>query len=140
MVRDTATKYRMGLYDTFRDLVKQLFLQKQNLTAKLDSQIMFLQSLQKTELDNCIDGLRAYKNRIEVQKDKHDLLRLEGGAGQLYFRNYAGLFDVKYGFNSRNGGGIKSGNRYASDVINALLNMAIPYLLLKLQSLYMVAG
>lgn len=46
MVSDTATKYRMGQYDTFRDPVKQLFLQKQSLTSKLDSQISFLQSLQ----------------------------------------------------------------------------------------------
>lgn len=65
---------------------------------------------------------RKYEARIEQQKDKRDLLGIEVGAGQLYFRNYAGLFDAKYGFSSRNGGGIKTGNRYASDAINALLN------------------
>lgn len=122
MVSDTATKYRMGQYDTFRDPVKQLFLQKQSLTAKLQSQITFFQSLRKPELKECIEGLQKYRGRIEQQKDKRDLLRIEAGAGQLYFRYYTGLFDAKYGFNSRNGGGIKSGNRYASDIINALFN------------------
>jgi CRISPR-associated protein Cas1 len=122
MVSNTATKYRMRQYDTFRDPIKQLFLQKQSLTAKLDSQITFLQSLEKPELNECIEGLSEYKRKIEAQKDKRDLLRIEAGAGQLYFRYYTRLFDAKYGFNSRNGGGIKTGNRYASDVINALLN------------------
>lgn len=55
-------------------------------------------------------------------KDKRDLLTIEARAGHLYFRNYAKLFDKKYGFVSRNGGGIKTGNRYASDPINGLLN------------------
>jgi CRISPR-associated protein Cas1 len=32
------------------------------------------------------------------------------------------LFDPKYGFDSRRGGGLIMNNRYASDVINALLN------------------
>ncbi|AIF83429.1 CRISPR-associated endonuclease Cas1 [Candidatus Nitrososphaera evergladensis SR1] len=122
MVSETATRYRMGQYDTFRSPGKVLYLQKKNLTAKLQSQIDFLQSLQKSELTDCINGLKKYKSRIEKQRDKRDLLRIEAGAGQLYFRYYTGLFDSKFGFDSRNGGGIKTGNRYASDVINALLN------------------
>ena len=122
MVSDTATRYRMGQYDTFRNRAKALYLQKQNLAAKLQSQVDFLQSLQKPELTVCINGLAKYGARIEEQNEKHDLLRIEAGAGQLYFHHYTGLFDSKYGFSSRNGGGIKTGNRYASDVINALLN------------------
>ena len=122
MVSDTATKYRMGQYDTFRDPAKVLVLQKQALRAKLQSQMIFLESLQKSELTGCISGLNNYIEQIEMQKDKRDLLRIEAGAGHLYFRHYIGLFDHKYGFNSRNGGGTKTGNRYASDVINALLN------------------
>ena len=122
MISNTATKYRMGQYDTFRDAVKVFMLQKQSLRAKLESQIGFLQLLQKPDLVECIDDLQKYKERIEQQKDKRDLLRIEAGAGQLYFRHYVSLFDSKYGFSSRNGGGIKTGNRYASNVINALLN------------------
>jgi CRISPR-associated protein Cas1 len=122
MVSETATRYRMGQYDTFRDSVKVLYLQKQSLKDKLQSQIAFLQSLQNPELQECIAGLEKYNARIEEQKDKRDLLRTEVGAGQLYFRHYTSLFDSKFAFNSRNGGGIKTGNRYASDVINALLN------------------
>jgi CRISP-associated protein Cas1 len=122
MDSDTATKYRMGQYDTFRDPVKLLYLQKNSLKSKLESQMNFLGSLQKQELLPCILGLRDYATRIEMQRDKRDLLRIEAGAGQLYFRYYTSLFDSKYGFNSRNGGGTKTGNRYASDVINALLN------------------
>lgn len=122
MVSDTATKYRMGQYDTFRDPVKVLALQKQALRAKLQSQFNFLESLQQSELTGCIAGLNKYIEQIERQKDKRDLLRIEAGAGSLYFRHYTSLFDHKYGFNSRSGGGTKPGNRYASDVINALLN------------------
>jgi len=122
MVSDTGTKYRIGQYDTFRNPEKVLYLQKQSLHSKLESQIRFLKLLEKEELDLFIAGLRQYKERIDPQKDKRDLLRIEAGAGQLYFRHYTSLFSPKYGFNSRNGGGIRTGNRYASDVINALLN------------------
>jgi CRISPR-associated protein Cas1 len=122
MVSDTGTKYRMGQYDTFRDPEKVLRLQKQILHAKLESQIQFFKSLEKAELEECIKGLMQYKERIDLQTDKRDLLRIEAGAGQLYFRYYTSLFNPKYGFNSRNGGGIRTGNRYASDIINALLN------------------
>ena len=53
---------------------------------------------------------------------KSDLLTIESRAGHLYFRSYAKLFDAKYRFISRHGGGIQLGNRYASDPINGLLN------------------
>jgi CRISPR-associated protein Cas1 len=122
MVSDTATRYRIGQYDTFRDPEKVLVLQKQLLHAKLQSQIEFLQSLEKQDLAECVRGLQQYKGRIDVQKDKRDLLRIESGAGRLYFRYYTAMFQSRYGFNSRHGGGIRTGNRYASDVINALLN------------------
>ncbi|MEW6604799.1 MAG: CRISPR-associated endonuclease Cas1 [Thermoproteota archaeon] len=122
MISDTGTKYRMGQYDTFRNPEKVLYLQKQNLHAKLESQIRFLELLGREKLKQCIKGLQQYKDRIDAQKDKRDLLRIESGAGIIYFHYYNSLFSPKYGFNSRNGGGIRTGNRYASDVINALLN------------------
>lgn len=126
MSSNTTTKHRMGQYDTFRNPAKVLFLQKQLLVAKLKSQIHFFQLLkkeqQKQQLGNCIDGLVVCTKKVQNCKDKRDLLRIEAAAGQLYFRNYTSLFDAKYGFESRRGSGIKMSNRYASDVINALLN------------------
>jgi CRISPR-associated protein Cas1 len=104
MVSDTATKYRIGQYDTFRNPEKVLYLQKQTLHAKLESQIQFYKSPKKEELGQCVKGLLRYKERIDLQQDKRDLLRIEAGAGQLYFRYYTTLFSPNYGFNSRNGG------------------------------------
>ena len=122
MSSSKATIYRMAQYDTFRDVGKIAYLQKQALRAKLQSQISFLESLQESELTGCTAGLNKHIEQIERQKDKRNLLSIEAGAGSLYFRHYTSLFDHKYGFNSRSGGGTKTGNRYASDVINALLN------------------
>lgn len=90
--------------------------------AKLESQIQFLTSLQRPEVQEAIDGLASYAAKIDRAKDKRDLLTIESRAGYLYFRNYAKLFDKRYGFLSRHGGGIRLGNRYASDPINGLLN------------------
>lgn len=122
MSSSTATNYRMGQYDTFRDPVKRLYLQKQLLTAKLDSQIQFFNSLNEPELEEGIEKLTEYKNQIENQTDGRGLLVLESRSGYLYFRNYAKLFHPRYGFDSRHGGGLVMSNRYASDPINALLN------------------
>jgi len=101
---------------------KVAYLQKQLLKNKLESQINFLKSLQRPEVQAAIDGLATWLTKIETAKDKRDLLSIESRAGDLYFRNYVKLFDGKYGFISRHGGGIKLGNRYASDPINSLLN------------------
>jgi CRISPR/Cas system-associated endonuclease Cas1 len=119
-ISDIATRYRTSQYYTFRNPEKILQLQKQLLHSKLESQIQF-KSLEKQEPQECIQGLEQYKARIGQQKDKRELLRVAAGAYHLYFRRYVLLFQPKYGFNSRNGG-IRTGNRYASDVINALLN------------------
>ena len=122
MSSPTATKYRIGQYDTFRNPAKVAYLQKQFLKNKLESQIRFLQSIQRPEVQEAIDGLAAYLAKIDKAHDKRDLLSVESRAGYLYFRNYARLFDGKYGFVSRHGGGIRLSNRYASDPINGLLN------------------
>jgi len=42
MSSNTSTKYRMGQYQTFSDLVKREYLQKWILSEKLQSQINFL--------------------------------------------------------------------------------------------------
>jgi CRISPR-associated protein Cas1 len=122
MSRPTATRYRMAQYDTFRDPEKVAYLQKQLLESKLKSQIEFLKSIQRPEVQEAIDGLSLALQSIDKAKDKRDLLTIESRAGHLYFRNYARLFPQKYGFLSRHGGGLVMSNRYASDVVNALLN------------------
>ena len=122
MSSPTATNYRIAQYDTFRNPEKVANLQTQLLKNKLESQINFLQSIQRPEVQAAIDGLTSWLIKIESAKDKRDLLTIESRAGHLYFRNYAKLFDTKYGFTSRHGGGIRLGNRYASDPINSLLN------------------
>lgn len=122
MSSPTATRYRMAQYDAFRNPEKVGYLQKQILTTKLESQIQFLQSIHRPEVQESVEGLAAYKANIDKAKDKRDLLIIESRAGHLYFRNYAKLFDKKYGFISRHGGGIRLSNRYASDPINGLLN------------------
>jgi CRISPR-associated protein Cas1 len=50
MSNPTATNYRIGQYDTFRNKTKVDYLQRRLLTAKLDSQIQFFESLNKSEL------------------------------------------------------------------------------------------
>ena len=122
MFSPTATNYRIAQYDTFRNPEKVAYLQRQLLKAKLESQINFLQSIHRPEVQAAIDGLNAYMIKIESAKEKCDLLTIESRAGHLYFRNYAKLFDGKYGFISRHGRGIRLSNRYASDPINGLLN------------------
>lgn len=135
MSSDTATRYRMGQYDTFRNPEKVAYLQKQLLKAKLESQINFLKSIQRPEVQQAIDGLAAYLKQIDIAKDRRDLLTIKSRAGYLYFRNYTMLFDKKYGFESRRGGGLVMSNRYASDVINGLLNYGYSSLQVRLPSL-----
>jgi|SRR5437773_6007985 len=132
MSSPTAMNYRIGQYDTFRNPSKVLELQKNLLASKVQSQISFLKELRREEVNDAITGLEAYLSRIysPTTKDKRDLLTIESRAGHLYFRNYAKLFPQKYGFMSRHGGGLVLSNRYASDVINGLLNYGYGYAVL----------
>ena len=68
----TATNYRIAQYDTFRNPDKVAYLQKQLLESKLESQINFLQSIHRSEVQEAIDGLTAYKNKLGYAKDKRD--------------------------------------------------------------------
>ena len=124
MSSPTGTNYRIGQYDTFRNPDKVLELEKNLLAAKFQSQISFLKDLRRDEVNEAIIGLEVYLTRINspTTKDKRDLLTIESRAGHLYFRNYAKLFPQKYGFISRHGGGLVMSNRYASDIVNGLLN------------------
>ncbi len=92
------------------------------LRSKLQSQIEFLKSLKREELTRGIDQLREYKESISGYIEKRKLLTTESRCGHIYFGNYAKLINPVYGFESRRGSGLALTNRYASDVINALLN------------------
>ena len=118
----TATTYRIGQYDTFRNPEKVMYLQKEMLVSKLQSQIGFFSSLKREELTRGIEQLREYKESISGHIEKRKLLTVESRCGHIYFGNYAKLINPVYGFESRRGSGLMMTNRYASDVINALLN------------------
>jgi CRISPR-associated protein Cas1 len=53
----TATRYRIGQYDTFRNPEKRAYLSRQIVKAKLESQINFLKSMNKPEIKNAIPSL-----------------------------------------------------------------------------------
>ena len=122
MSSNISTAYRMGQYDTFRDSEKVLYLQRQMLASKLQSQIGFFSSLNREELTRGIDQLRKHKETIKDYSNERRLLAIESRCGNIYFWNYAKLINPVYGFESRRGSGLMMTNRYASDVINALLN------------------
>lgn len=122
MVSNTAIRYRMGQYDTFRDPVKVLHLQKWILKEKIQAQINFFKSLENLELHDGISKLEQYHSQIDSKASLKELIKIEAGSGRYYFLNYAKLIPVKYGFQSRRGGGLANSKRYASDIINALLN------------------
>lgn len=114
----TATKYRMAQYDTFRDPKKCRYLQRQVVSAKLESQIDFLKSTENKTIQDGISKLESYLTQIE----SIDPIKIEAPSSHIYFRNYAKLIPAKYGFESRNNSSIRITKRRASDVINALLN------------------
>jgi CRISPR-associated protein Cas1 len=122
MNSNTSTRYRMAQYDTFRDPDKVSYLRKWILDSKLESQINFLKSLECDDLKKGIFQLEQYRKSIPNLKEYRDFLTAESRCGHIYFNNYAKLIPSNYGFESRHGGGLVLSNRYAEDIINALLN------------------
>lgn len=122
MNSNTATRYRMAQYDAFRDPDKVQYLRKWILDSKLESQINFLKSLERDDLQKGILQLEQYRKSVPSMKEYRDFLTLESRCGNIYFNNYTKLIPSKYGFDSRHGGGLVLKNRYAGDIINALLN------------------
>ncbi|MCH7649107.1 MAG: CRISPR-associated endonuclease Cas1, partial [Thaumarchaeota archaeon] len=112
----TATQYRMGQYDTFRDKKKCEYLSAQIVNAKLDSQIRFLESTEKKELLHGISKLKQYRKSL----DHKNLKQIEAISSRIYFREYSKLIDERFQFTKRNSIQIQKYN--ATDVINALLN------------------
>jgi len=93
----TATQYRIGQYDTFRDPQKCAYLSRQIIIAKLESQIRFLESLDRTDSSETISLLE--QNLAQI---KDDSANIEAKSGRVYFRYYSSLFDFRFKFNSRN--------------------------------------
>ena len=97
----TATKYRMGQYDTFRDESKRQYLTKQIISAKKESQLKLLKLI-----GSSIDSL----------PEKEHL------ASKIYFNEFAKFIPEKHQFHSRNQSFIRTSKNNATDIINALLN------------------
>jgi len=114
----TSTKYRIGQYDTFRNKAKCDYLSKQIVRAKLESQINFLRSTNKPELNEGISQIESILNQI----DNSVPIISENKASRIYFREYQKLIPEKYEFISRNQSFIRESKNHATDVINALLN------------------
>lgn len=75
--------------------------------------------LEKEDLNECVKDYRNTKNGL-TSKKTGVTFEDRSRSWTAHFRYYISLFSPKYSFNSRNGGGIRTGNPYASDVINAL--------------------
>ena len=117
----TATKYRMGQYDTFRNSEKKRYLARQIVNAKLESQINFLKSVKNPDVFEGITTLETNLREIK-QADQTAPIVNESKSGNAYFRTYSKLIPEKYGFESRNQSSIRISKNNATDVINALLN------------------
>jgi len=115
----TNTRYRIGQYDTFRDKVKSNYLSRQIVKAKLDSQINFLKSTNKPDLDDGISQIQSIRNQID---NNSAMITTENRVSKIYFREYQKLIPERYEFTSRNQSFISQTKSNATDVINALLN------------------
>jgi len=115
----TNTRYRIGQYDTFRDPAKSGYLSRQILTAKLDSQINFLRSTNKPEMNEGVSQIQSIQNDIN---ERSNLLSLENTSSKIYFREFRKLIPERYEFVSRNQSFIRQTKNHATDLINALLN------------------
>lgn len=113
-----GTKNRIAQYDTFRDPDKCLYLQRQTVKAKIQSQIDFLKSTQNDLVKDGISKLESYLR----QTDHSDPIKVEAPSSRVYFANYAKLIPARHHFESRNNSHQTITKMGASDPINALLN------------------
>jgi len=112
----TGVYRRMGQYDTFRDDVRRLVLQKDLMIRKLQSEIDFVSDgIVKAKLAKFQDYIRNASSYKEV-------LSSEAKAGIIWRNYYSSLFDESYQYDSRKNAGRRAKPRYATHVINALLN------------------
>ena len=111
----TGISRRMGQYDTFRDGMKVLQLQKRLVLSKLESQLDFVDGTTKEKISQ-------YLERIPHVKSYKEIIGIEAKAGIVFRQYYTSLFDEKYNYHSRKNAGRRNKPRYATNVINALLN------------------
>ena len=113
----TATKYRIGQYDTFRDESKRNYLTRQITKAKIDSQIKFLESNNDdAELSKGIEKLKKHRDEMS-----ENILHAEAVTSRIYFGAYSKLIPERFEFHSRNSP-LRVKKDRASDVVNGLLN------------------
>jgi len=120
MNSNTATKYRMGQYDTFRDESKKIQLQKKVSIDKIDAQIRLLRRIDADPVT--IRKLSKYRSSIESKTTTREFLTLESRVGHIYFNEYTRHFHADYEFVSRHGMGLRMTNQNAGDIVNSLLN------------------
>ena len=120
MNSNTATKYRMGQYDTFRDESKKIQLQKKVSIDKIDAQLRLLKRIDADPVT--IRKLSKYRSSIESKTTTRELLTLESRVGHIYFNEYTRHFHADYEFVSRHGMGLRMTNQNAGDIVNSLLN------------------
>lgn len=118
MISGIGSRNRMNQYDTFRDIPKVTYLQRQLLEAKFQSQINFLCTL-KEDSAKMISLLKSLIRNIP-NCNLRKLVQIESQGSREYFKLYSSFFDEKYQFNTRHS--ISKTKQNASDVINALLN------------------
>jgi CRISPR-associated protein Cas1 len=119
MVSGIGSRNRIGQYDTFRDIAKTTYLQRQLLHAKFQSQITFLSSLNE-DCKKVILILKEQQRQIP-NFDLRKMVTVEAHMSREYFKLYSSFFDEKYQFDTRHGIGYST-KQNATDVINALLN------------------
>ena len=119
MVSGIGSRNRIGQYDTFRDIAKITYLQRQLLHAKFESQIKFLSSLNE-DCKRVISILKE-QQRIIPNLDLRKMVTIEAHTSREYFKLYSSFFNEKYQFDTRHGIGYST-QQNATDVINALLN------------------
>jgi len=114
----TGTKYRIAQYDAFRDPEVCQTLSRKIIKEKIQSQIRFLELTKSLEVKDGISLL--YKQLTQIDSDFPE--KIETRSSRVYFREFTKIIPSKYGFESRNQSNLRVTKRYASDVINALLN------------------
>jgi CRISPR-associated protein Cas1 len=83
---------------------------------KLQSEIDFVSD------NNIGSKLAKFQDYIRNARTYHEILSCEAKAGIIWRNYYASLFDSKYEYDSRKNAGRRAKPRYATHVINALLN------------------
>src|SRR5438445_6598994 len=111
----TATNYRIGQYDTFRNPEKRAYLAKQIVKAKVESQINFLKSTNNPDIK---EGIKSLEDSLRNLNSS--VIKTESKTSQIYFREFAKLIPEKYGFHYRNQSHTIIYNNNSTNVINYL--------------------